>query len=418
MMENYDDSQQKPSSSARISRSSMQFDDLDTDIGNEEVESSDQYSLRLHRRYERFPFELNVMPPRSHVNYPGESSKDMHLLVNLIAHSFALPDLIWTYTTSQELKYALEEALLEHEEMVTQPTYFQSMTFAWNHCSFQVTYPSLAKEIQVGTYYLRILMDNVHDGVVLIDHENAQTTRKSLFVDVDMDLSTRSNYMAVITHSVVYIETHPAQFFDMCYQRWLQELPFSNQTNAQQAYGKQGATAPDSLVHGGPLAQQRDNAEIWCLQLMVATYRAYSIGTIQMEKVAFVVRMLRLETRALVIEELLSWLSTIALDKKTCLSLLTKGNMELFLDISTLIHEHTPLTPASTNILSKRMRSIKSLKQLEQIESTSRHRSNPFAYFNFFKGKGDENELDAGETNIDMVEDNFAGEVYWYDIYI
>ncbi|KAH9101504.1 hypothetical protein AeMF1_021778 [Aphanomyces euteiches] len=381
--------------SSNFSRNSILFDEVDLD--NSQLDTADQVSQRLYHRLERFPTatELDIHARNRKGNYPSETSRDMHLLAHLLLHPFALPDLIWNPTTSQELKYALEEALLDHEEMVSS-TYFTSMNFAWNHCSFRVDYSSLAKEIKVDTYYLRILMDNVHDGVVLQSERIEQRHRNSSFGDVDMDF--RSHFAEIVAHSVVGIASNPKRFFDLCYQRWLQELPFS--CNAR------GPAFPQDIGTASVVGL-RDNAEIWCLQLMVATYKAYSIGIIEAEKVAFVVRMLRGETRASIIEELLAWLSTVAADKMTSLSLLTKENMELFLDMSTLVHENTPLQPMS-NAMSKKLRSVKSLKQLQHLEA---NKSNPFAYFNFFK-KGD--GLEFGETNIDTVQDDFHGEVYWY----
>ncbi|CAK4326232.1 unnamed protein product, partial [Aphanomyces euteiches] len=306
------------------------FDEVDLD--NSQLDTADQVSQRLYHRLERFPTatELDIHARNRKGNYPSETSRDMHLLAHLLLHPFALPDLIWYPTTSQELKYALEEALLDHEEMVSS------------------TYFTLAKEIKVDTYYLRILMDNVHDGVVLQSERIEQRHRNSSFGDVDMDF--RSHFAEIVAHSVVGIASNPKRFFDLCYQRWLQELPFS--CNAR------GPAFPQDIGTASVVGL-RDNAEIWCLQLMVATYKAYSIGIIEAEKVAFVVRMLRGETRASIIEELLAW-------------------------------------------------SVKSLKQLQHLEA---NKSNPFAYFNFFK-KGD--GLEFGETNIDTVQDDFHGEVYWY----
>ncbi|RHY83502.1 hypothetical protein DYB26_016263, partial [Aphanomyces astaci] len=306
------------------SRQSMQFDDDDDDEGVDEDAADDQTSRRLFRRLERYPAELDVH--QNHRNYPSESCRDMHFLCHLLLHTFALPDLIWNPTTSKELKYALEEALLDHEDLIT-PQYMTSMGFAWNHWSFRVVYASLAKEIQVGSYYLRILMDNVHDGIVLVARAPDRGRKSSSFAH--LELVCRSNLAGMVTHSIVDIAADPRRFFDQCFQRWLQELPFSsNQASMNPAIPQGGAGGGDDM-DSASVVSQHDNAEIWCLQLMVATYKAYGIGSVELEKVAYVVRMLRGETRAPVIEELLSWLSTVASDTATALSLLTKPNMEL-----------------------------------------------------------------------------------------
>ncbi|RHY41556.1 hypothetical protein DYB38_004997 [Aphanomyces astaci] len=389
------------------SRQSMQFDDDEVE-GVDEDAADDQTSRRLFRRLERYPAELDVH--QNHRNYPSESCRDMHFLCHLLLHTFALPDLIWNPTTSKELKYALEEALLDHEDLIT-PQYMTSMGFAWNHWSFRVVYASLAKEIQVGSYYLRILMDNVHDGIVLVARAPDRGRKSSSFAH--LELVCRSNLAGMVTHSIVDIAADPRRFFDQCFQRWLQELPFSsNQASMNPAIPQGGAGGGDDM-DSASVVSQHDNAEIWCLQLMVATYKAYGIGSVEvlsLEKVAYVVRMLRGETRAPVIEELLSWLSTVASDTATALSLLTKPNMELFLDMSTLVHEHTPLQATMSAAATKRLRSMKSLKQLQQLE-LDQHNHQSFSYFNLFHKQDD---LDDGETNIDTIDDTFQGEVYWY----
>ncbi|RHY30323.1 hypothetical protein DYB32_004408 [Aphanomyces invadans] len=415
--------------SSIYSRSSIQFDDEiepeDRPCEADDMAATDDLlSERLYYRFERYPTatELDIHARnRKTGNYTSETCRDIHLLAHLLLHSFALPDLIWNPTTSKELKYALEEALVDHEDMVPPKQYFTSMAFAWNHCSFRVQYASLNKEIRVGPFYLRILMDNVHDGLVLVEPQGGGLGRKQDFVDLNLD--SRKSMTLRVNHSIVEIATHPQRFFDQCFQRWLQELPFSSNAAPNPAFPQ----GHDS----GSVVPQHDNAEIWCLQLMVATYKAYSIGSVevggrfvclcltfllQLEKVAYVVRMLRGETRAPIIEELLSWLSTVASDKTTSLALLTKHNMELFLDMSTLVHEHTPLQSTMSNVMSKKLRSMKSLKQLQLVEqaATAHNRSpKPFSYFNFFKRDAGD-DLDVGETNIDTIDDNFQGEVYWY----
>ncbi|ETW05761.1 hypothetical protein, variant [Aphanomyces invadans] len=400
--------------SSIYSRSSIQFDDEiepeDRPCEADDMAATDDLlSERLYYRFERYPTatELDIHARnRKTGNYTSETCRDIHLLAHLLLHSFALPDLIWNPTTSKELKYALEEALVDHEDMVPPKQYFTSMAFAWNHCSFRVQYASLNKEIRVGPFYLRILMDNVHDGLVLVEPQGGGLGRKQDFVDLNLD--SRKSMTLRVNHSIVEIATHPQRFFDQCFQRWLQELPFSSNPAPNPAFPR----GQDS----GSVVPQHDNAEIWCLQLMVATYKAYSIGSVELEKVAYVVRMLRGETRAPIIEELLSWLSTVASDKTTSLALLTKHNMELFLDMSTLVHEHTPLQSTMSNVMSKKLRSMKSLKQLQLVEqaATAHNRSpKPFSYFNFFKRDAGD-DLDVGETNIDTIDDNFQGEVYWY----
>ncbi|EFO23478.1 hypothetical protein LOAG_05008 [Loa loa] len=65
-------------------------------------------------------------------------------------------DLIWNETTREEFRRSIEDEMriLEQEKELV-PT---NVPISWNHTEFQVRYPSLADEVKIGDYYLRILL--------------------------------------------------------------------------------------------------------------------------------------------------------------------------------------------------------------------------------------------------------------------
>lgn len=88
------------------------------------------------------------------------------------------PDLIWNERTRQELREALQAEVhkLDIEKERTEDTVPEGATIelltgqdsapqlSWNHSEFFVRYPSLSKEVCVGQYYLRLLLDSGSNG--------------------------------------------------------------------------------------------------------------------------------------------------------------------------------------------------------------------------------------------------------------
>ncbi|XP_035216788.1 dnaJ homolog subfamily C member 13-like isoform X2 [Stegodyphus dumicola] len=66
------------------------------------------------------------------------------------------PDLIWNYRTREELKDALEK---EMRDFNLDRELSRSTVISWNHTEFEVHYNSLAEEIKIGDYYLRLLLE-------------------------------------------------------------------------------------------------------------------------------------------------------------------------------------------------------------------------------------------------------------------
>lgn len=73
----------------------------------------------------------------------------------------ALPNLIWNHKTREELRCALENEIrlfLSDRELAG------SALVSWNHKEFEVHYQSLADEVRIGDYYLRLLLENANDN--------------------------------------------------------------------------------------------------------------------------------------------------------------------------------------------------------------------------------------------------------------
>eukprot|EP00127_Corallochytrium_limacisporum_P004390 Clim_evm24s159 gene=Clim_evmTU24s159 len=65
-------------------------------------------------------------------------------------------DLIWNQKTRQELREGLElELRTFHQNRETSGM----QLISWNYREFEVVYPSLKKELRIGSYYLRVLLD-------------------------------------------------------------------------------------------------------------------------------------------------------------------------------------------------------------------------------------------------------------------
>ncbi len=65
--------------------------------------------------------------------------------------------MIWNQTTRQELKCALEKELQSIQEEINRIGGIYKI--AWNHQQFKVIYPSLEREVKVGTIYLQLWLN-------------------------------------------------------------------------------------------------------------------------------------------------------------------------------------------------------------------------------------------------------------------
>lgn len=68
----------------------------------------------------------------------------------------AKPNLIWNYKTREELREALENEIRAFQ---IDKDLGNKAVISWNHEEFEVAYKSLADEIKIGDYYLRLLLE-------------------------------------------------------------------------------------------------------------------------------------------------------------------------------------------------------------------------------------------------------------------
>jgi len=67
----------------------------------------------------------------------------------------ALPDLVWNYPAREELREALQ-----NEIKLLDGDRDHVVDISWNHSDFQVQYKCLSEEINIGGYYLRLLIED------------------------------------------------------------------------------------------------------------------------------------------------------------------------------------------------------------------------------------------------------------------
>ncbi|ETP36525.1 hypothetical protein F442_15563 [Phytophthora nicotianae P10297] len=116
--------------------------------------------------------EARVKEDSSRMNYPGESSTDMALLSSMVTKDFMLPDLLWNEATRNELKAALTSAIEDFDQFKANQAAALSLLVSrkenmvpkWNHAQFSMRYESIAQELQVDRFYLRVITERINDG--------------------------------------------------------------------------------------------------------------------------------------------------------------------------------------------------------------------------------------------------------------
>ncbi|CAN7988684.1 unnamed protein product [Ixodes hexagonus] len=108
-------------------------------IHPEHVEEKQTRPVVLRKRRQRV---------KSDVNWP--------MFYYQFRQDHARPDLIWNFRTREELRDALDAELrtFSHDQELSQGT-----PVSWNHREFEVIYASLADEVRVGDYFLRLLLE-------------------------------------------------------------------------------------------------------------------------------------------------------------------------------------------------------------------------------------------------------------------
>ena len=108
---------------------------------------------------------------RSHVALALEASgrhekaahENFRIFFHVLTKDHNLADLIWNQQTRQELRMALENEIQSIKRATESRGGIDCI--AWNHQQFTVEYPSLDKEVKVGTVYMRLWLQ-AGDGFI------------------------------------------------------------------------------------------------------------------------------------------------------------------------------------------------------------------------------------------------------------
>lgn len=106
----------------------------------------------LQKKEERAPKPLVLRKRRQRV----KTSVNWKMFSYQFAKDHCKADLIWNEKTREEFRRSIEDEMriLEQEKEFSS----SDIAVSWNHTEFQVRYPSLAEEVKIGDYYLRLLL--------------------------------------------------------------------------------------------------------------------------------------------------------------------------------------------------------------------------------------------------------------------
>ncbi|CAI5744408.1 unnamed protein product [Peronospora destructor] len=261
---------------------------------------------KLLRKQRARQTELQIKEVPSRTNYPGESSTDMALLSSMVCKDFLLPDLIWNEVTrGNEIK--------------------------WNHARFSVTYESIAQELQVDRFYLRVIMERINDGSLQLA-EVAKIVRA-------MEAGTHRGKLkksSSLFFASMDIAKHPAKFFNEIYQCWLEHLhlndvPLSG-TSDWSASGSNGfpqlTGATGSEQHGR-----------FMLKVLIELAGVFpEARPITKHRARFLTELLRNSYVVCEIQDIVELMSCLTLSNEASAELCTKKHIQVLLYMSLLSH--------------------------------------------------------------------------------
>lgn len=312
------------------------------------LEASEAFIKRIHREIATLFTDNKAKVPKSKLdnaraNYPGESSTDIQLLARMIHRDFYLPDLIWTDKSRGELRRALEKAIDEFEDFKSRrtsalaliATHGQAKELLWNYEHFQVYYTSLAAELEVGGFYVRVLWERIDDGSV----------RLGEISKIIHDNTTQNGYRGKIKghsesfYSCIEIAKNPATLFNEVYQCWLENL-YTTLSKCGKEAGALSRTS-SGYVHNIASVDKYEQNGDWLLKLLVALARAFpGVGTVTKHRAEFLLSFLRSSYTATDIQDVLELLGEVTGSVESSERFCSKSNLELFLHLSLLAHRH------------------------------------------------------------------------------
>ena len=199
----------------------------------------------------------------------------------------ARPDLIWNFKTREELRDALDAEIRNFNQ--SKELSSKNVIISWNHREFEVSYASIANEIKIGDYYLRLLLD---------EGENKDVS---------------------LTNRVLIKEPH--LFFNDLYHRFL-------------------------LTRNSVM-------KVCCLQAMAIVYEAYHQEIGRFHDTKFIVGMLDKCTDKTERDRLIMFISQLVRNQENVRDLMDAGGVRVLTDLMTLAHLHVnrATVPTQTNVI-------------------------------------------------------------------
>ncbi|OWZ17839.1 hypothetical protein PHMEG_0008166, partial [Phytophthora megakarya] len=294
--------------------------------------------------------EIRVKEDPSRMNYPGESSTDMALLSSMVGKDFMLPDLIWNERTRAELKAALKSALDEFHQFKTNQAGALSLLVSrkesiqpkWNHAQFCVKYESIAQELQVDGFYLRVITERISDGSLQLA-EIAKIVRA-------MEAGTHRGKLkksSSLFFASMDIAKDPAKFFNEVYQCWLEHLHLNNiplsGTNDWSASGSNGFPQ----LTGATGSEQHGHSMLKILIELASVFP--EARSITKHRARFLTELLRNSYLASEIQDIVELMCGLSMSDATCAELCTKNHIQVLLYMSLLSHRYQT-APLDSNI--------------------------------------------------------------------
>ncbi|GMF61594.1 unnamed protein product [Phytophthora fragariaefolia] len=289
--------------------------------------------------------EARVKEDPSRMNYPGESSTDMALLSSMVGKDFLLPDLIWNELTRAELETALKSAIDGFNQFKTNHAAAFSLIASrkgssepkWNHTQFYVRYESIAQELQVDRFYLRVITERINDGSLQLA-DVAQTVRS---IDAGTHRGKLKNSSSLFFASMD-IAKDPAKFFNEVYQCWLEHLHLNNiplsGTNDWSASGSNGLPQ----YYGGTGNEQYGHS---MLKILIELANVFpEARSLTKHRARFLTELLRNSYLASEIQDIVELMSGISLSSEACAELCTKNHIKVLLYMSVLAHRYQTLS--------------------------------------------------------------------------
>ncbi|ETK78781.1 hypothetical protein, variant 1 [Phytophthora nicotianae] len=296
--------------------------------------------------------EARVKEDSSRMNYPGESSTDMALLSSMVTKDFMLPDLLWNEATRNELKAALTSAIEDFDQFKANQAAALSLLVSrkenmvpkWNHAQFSMRYESIAQELQVDRFYLRVITERINDGSLQL----AEVAKIVRAMEAGTHRGKLKNSSSLFFASMD-IAKDPAKFFSEVYQCWLEHLHLNNiplsGTNDWSASGSNGfpqfTGATGSEQHGHSM-----------LKILIELANVFpEARPLTKHRARFLTELLRNSYLASEIQDIVELMSGLSLSGDACAELCSKNHIQVLLYMSLLSHrcQTAPIRSDMTN---------------------------------------------------------------------